>query len=73
MSLSSNSQETAIIAASIPDTPAAPTTSVNSNVSVTVTWTAPYNGGSVINSYFVTIRQNDEVTYSAHLVNCDGN
>jgi len=46
--LGADSAEVSIRAAATPSVPAAPTTSVNSNVSVTISWAAPYNGGSAI-------------------------
>lgn len=46
-----DSSEVAIRAASIPTVPAAPSTVVNTNVSVTITWAAPNDGGSPITSY----------------------
>jgi len=54
--LGPDSSEATIRAAAIPNVPAAPTTSMNTNVSVTISWTAPFNGGSVITSYTVRIR-----------------
>jgi len=39
--LGADSSEVAIRAAAVPVAPAAPTTAVNSNVSVTISWTAP--------------------------------
>lgn len=55
------------IAARKPDVPAAPYTS-NTQTSVTITWTLPYNGGSLINSFVVQIQKADgnwteEMTY----------
>lgn len=58
-------------AAAIPDTPVAPTTAINGN-NVDFAWTAPYNGGSPITAYTVTIRHGDGTSYSVDLVNCDG-
>jgi len=54
--LGADSLEVTIRAATIPSVPAAPTTSVNSNISVTISWLAPFNGGSTISGYTVAIR-----------------
>jgi len=54
-----DSSEVAIRASAIPNAPLAPTTSVNINVSVTISWVAPFNGGSQINKYSVAIRHSD--------------
>jgi hypothetical protein len=61
-----------IRAAGGPSAPATPETSVNTNISVTITWDAPYNNGSPITGYTVAIRQNDAVTYTAESINCNG-
>jgi hypothetical protein len=71
------SNEISILATSVPytliepDTPAAPTTSVNSNNSVTITWVAPFDGGSAITAYYVAIQQNDGITFSIESANCN--
>ena len=54
--LGADSAELSIRAAAKPNVPAAPATSVNTNVSVTITWSAPFNGGSAITAYTVAIR-----------------
>ena len=54
--LGADSTELSVRAAAKPSVPAAPATSVNTNVSVTITWSAPYNGGSAITAYTVAIR-----------------
>jgi len=69
--LGADSSEVSIRAASVPFVPTAPTTSVNSNVSVTISWTAPFNGGSAINSYAVKIRQSDGTTYTTESAHCN--
>ena len=69
---SAYSSEFAVRAASRPNTPSAPTTSVISNTSVVITWAAMNNGGSPITSYTITIRQIDGVTYTTELGNCNG-
>ena len=60
---SAQSAELAIIASAIPSVPTAPTTSVSGS-KVTVSWTAPYNGGSAITIYSVEIRRNDGIVFS---------
>jgi hypothetical protein len=37
-----------------------------------IAWTAPFNGGSALSSYTITIRQSDGLTYSVDSTNCDG-
>ncbi len=59
-----------IRAAAKPSVPAAPTTSVNSNTSITITWVAPLDGGSPITSYTVAIK-NSIGSFSTESVNCD--
>jgi len=44
-----------VLAAQIPSTPAAPTTSFD-GTNVIVTWTAPNNGGSAITAYTIKIQ-----------------
>ena len=66
-----DSSEVSIRAAAKPDVPAAPVTSVNTNVSVTITWVAPYNGGSAITAYVVAIRQSDGTTFTTEFVYCN--
>ena len=67
---SSPSAPISIVAASPPQAPAAPVTSINGDT-VNVIWVAPYNGGSKITSYKIEIQQSDGL-YSQDLVNCDG-
>jgi len=66
-----DSSEVDITAAAIPNVPAAPTTTVNTNVSVTISWVAPSNGGSAITTYSVKIRQSDGSTYTKESANCN--
>jgi hypothetical protein len=67
------SDEVEILAASKPTRPSAPTTTwSDSNDQVTVSWVAPSNNGAVITSYSIYIRQNDGMTYSLELTDCDG-
>lgn len=60
-----------MLAATVPVTPAAPTTYIDSN-NVVVQWAAPYNGGSRIIGYSITILSSDGINYYQDLVNCDG-
>ena len=55
----------------IPDTPNAPSTSINSSNGVTIAWTAPYNGNSTIIAYTVEIIHSNG-SYSTETVNCNG-
>lgn len=57
--------------AQVPETPAAPTTSINGS-NVLIKWTAPFFGGSSITAYTVTIMKSDGATYVADAGNCDG-
>jgi hypothetical protein len=61
-----------ILAAQIPAQPVQPTTvwSLSPDV-ITVTWSAPDDGGSPITGYEVTFRENDAATYSVETSNCD--
>ena len=54
--LGADSSELSVRAAAKPGVPAAPATTVNTNVSVTISWVAPSNGGSAIIDYIVAIR-----------------
>ena len=67
-----DSSEVSIRAAAKPNVPTAPSTSVNTNVSVTITWVAPNNGGSTITAYIVAIRQSDGTTFTTESVYCNG-
>ena len=66
------SSEVSVRAAARPSTPTAPTTSVILNTSVVLTWLAPFNGGSPLTAYSITLRQSDGSTYSTELANCNG-
>jgi hypothetical protein len=39
---------------------------------VKITWVIPYDGSTPIISYFVTIRHNDDLTFSEESTNCQG-
>ena len=58
-----------VLAAQIPSTPIAPTTSI-SLTNVVINWTAPYNGGSPITAYSIKIKQANG-TYS-NTSSCNG-
>jgi hypothetical protein len=45
---------------------------VNSNISINVAWTAPFNGGSGITAYKILIRHSDNVTFTENKADCDG-
>lgn len=47
---SAESTPVVILAAQVPDTPSAPTTTINGDY-VDITWTAPFNAGSAIIAY----------------------
>ena len=69
--LGADSSELSVRAAAKPAVPAAPSTSANTNVSVTITWSAPSNGGSAITAYTVAIRQSDGSTFTTESANCN--
>ena len=58
------------MAAQVPDTPAAPTTTYLGDT-VKISWAEPFSGGSEITGYQISIMQSDS-TYSLELVDCDG-
>jgi hypothetical protein len=68
---SADSLPLAIIAATIPDVPASPTTAVSGD-NILITWDAPYNGGSTVTGYVIKLRTVDEVTFIEDTVHCDG-
>jgi hypothetical protein len=68
--LSDYSSEALILAAQLPDTPATPTTSVQSS-DILIQWVAPDSQGSEILGYQIFIMENDG-DYSIDLTNCDG-
>ena len=59
-----------VIAASVPATPAAPTTT-NDKTNIVIEWTAPDNGGSEITGYEVRILHKDGINDSVETNNCD--
>jgi hypothetical protein len=65
------SGEVLILAAEIPATPTAPTTSINGDL-VDITWSAPNAMGSPIIAYSISIRTSDDVTYAIDYTGCDG-
>ena len=74
MGFSDLSSEISVIAADIPATIATPITTITgvARTFVTITWTAPYNGGSVVTSFKILIRASDGTTYLQELTSCDG-
>lgn len=66
------SNEISILASQVPSQPEAPSTITSGYENVIVIFTAPYNGGSPVSSYKITLRQSDGVTFSEELTYCDG-
>jgi len=60
-----------VTAATTPDTPSAPATSLDSDGNVVVTWTAPSANGADISAYSITFSDPSEATYNAD-AECDG-
>lgn len=65
------STEVLILAAEVPATPSAPTTSVNAD-KVDISWSAPSANGSPILAYSVSVRTSDGTTYAVDMTDCDG-
>lgn len=65
------SLEITIRAAAKPTIPIAPTTSVNTNISVNIAWIKPFDGGSPLTAYTILISHNDGVNFSSSS-SCDG-
>ncbi len=66
------SSQIIIRAAKVPDSPSNVATVLDiSTERVTVSWTAPYDGGSTILSYTVVLMRSDGVTFS-EMAECDG-
>ena len=68
---SSYSAQKNILAAQQPDTPTGVTTTVEGSL-VTISWQLTSNGGSAITAYRVYVRQQDGVTFSQDLTDCNG-
>jgi len=60
-----------ILSAAVPTAPVAPTTQINGS-NVDITWTSPYNGGSSVTSYSITIVSSDGSTYYGDSASCSG-
>jgi hypothetical protein len=69
--LSDYSNEIKVLAAQIPDAPAAPSTAVQDS-SVLVDWSAPNEQGSPIIGYQIWIRKSDGTTFAIDSTSCDG-
>lgn len=65
------SAEFIIRAARVPDVPTDVTTTINGDF-VDIDWSSPYDGGSPLLSYTVLILQDNGVTFSEDLIDCDG-
>lgn len=65
------STSVSIRAAAVPDTPPTPLTTINAD-NVDITWTAPFNGGSPITAYTISVRQVDTTTFTIDITNCNG-
>ncbi len=62
-----------VLAAQIPDTPIAPSTTISAtNVTLSISWTAPNAQGSPILGYMIYIRTSDGVTFTSDQTNCNG-
>ena len=69
---SASSSEVSIRAAAVPDTPIAPVTTQNLD-NLEVSWTAVYNGGSVLTKYSIWILSTDsDPTFYEQLDYCNG-
>lgn len=68
---SADSAEVTIRAARIPDAPTGVLTSFGTTA-VQISWTKPYNGGSLITAYTVEIRHSDGISFSEDDTYCDG-
>ena len=68
---SGDSVEFAVLCASRPDAPAAPTTTINANMAV-ISWATPETNGSPITGYKVYIRQHNSVVFTLENTECDG-
>lgn len=68
---SSYSEAKSILAAQQPDTPLAPTSSIEGS-SVKFEWQEPFTGGSQITAYTIKIRLQDGISFMSELANCNG-
>jgi hypothetical protein len=68
---SADSAQAIIRAARIPDAPTGVITSFAS-AEVQISWTKPYNGGSLITAYTIEIRHSDGISFSEDDTYCDG-
>jgi hypothetical protein len=68
---SAYSSTKSVLAAQLPDTPIAPTTSISGS-HVLIAWALPFTGGSVITSYTIKIRLVDGISFTTDLANCNG-
>lgn len=67
------SPATTIKAATIPSQMVAVTTSIDSSTGgVKITWTAPLDGSSTIDSYLIEIANSAQTAWAADTTNCDG-
>lgn len=71
MGYSAKSVELSILAATVPGKPSIPSTSISDN-NVAITWTLPDDGSAPILAYSIRIGQEDGVTFTEDLANCDG-
>lgn len=55
----------------MPDQALAPSTTINGPV-VDIDWSAPYENGSAITGYIITIRKDDGSTFETEITSCDG-
>ena len=69
--LGADSSELSVTVAKNPSVPAAPFIIVNTDTSLTITWTAPDNGGSAITAYTVAIRHSDGTSFTAESAYCN--
>ena len=58
-------------AAAVPATISTPETAISGD-NVIVTWATPYNGGSPLTRYTITIKNADGVTFTEDTTNCNG-
>ena len=63
-----------MIAADIASTIPTPVTTITGALRtfVTISWTQPYNGGSVLSAYTILILTSDGLTFAQEMTVCDG-